>query len=114
VAAELKALWVVRMKGILARLPQRRVLLWTANHPPPEGLQGPEVEPMFVDRAMIDALRPHVSAVVEHVASPVALAEGVQSMRFTPAEEHAAQELPGPAIHREAAEALLPVLEGLL
>jgi len=114
VAAELKALWVVRMKGILSRLPQRRVLLWTANNPPPDGLQGPEVEPMFVDRAMIGALRPHVAAYVEHVASPSALAEGVQSMRFTPAEEHAAQELPGPAIHREAAEALIPVLEGLL
>ncbi len=116
VVAELKALWVQRMKSVLARLPQRRVLLWMADHAPPEpgaaeGLGNP---PWLIDRGMIDALRPMVSAYVEQIASPAARSEGVRAMRFPAAEEAAAADLPGAAVHQEVAQALLPVVEGLL
>lgn len=102
ILAELKTLWLQRMQALLQRLPRRRVLLRMA------GAEG------FVDRGMVEALRPLASACVEVTASPVALAEGVRGMRFCPSEEAAARDLPGAAAHREAAEALLPVIEGLL
>lgn len=114
VVEELRALWLVRMRGILARLPRRRVLLWTGRTAPPDAPQGPDSEPIFIDRSMVQALIPEVSAYVEHVVSPFAAAEGVQSMRFSVAEETAAQELPGAAAHHEVAEALLPVIGRLL
>lgn len=116
IATELKALWVQRMKAVLGRLPQRRVLLWMADHAPPD--LGESIElgwpPYLIDRAMIAALRPLASAYVEQIASPHALAEGVQSMRFSPAEEMAALGVPGPSVHHETAQALLPVIERLL
>ncbi|MCB6177641.1 DUF6473 family protein [Rhodobacter sp. Har01] len=114
VVEELRNLWLVRMRGILARMPQRRVLVWTGSAPPPESFGPPNTAPMFIDRGLVEALVPDVSAYVEHVASPAAQAEGVRAMRFTPAEESAAQELPGAAAHREMAEALAPVIERLL
>ncbi|MBP9181942.1 MAG: hypothetical protein KBF78_02320 [Fuscovulum sp.] len=116
IAEELRALWVQRMKAVLSRLPQRRVLLWMADQAPPAAgqgaIEGPQ--PWLVDRGMIEALRPLASAVVEAVTSLTARAEGLGSMRFSPAEEAAAQGLPGSAAHHEAALALLPVIERLL
>jgi hypothetical protein len=116
IAAELKGLWVQRMKAVLQRLPQRRVLLWTADHLPPEPGQGDGLDrpPFLIDSQMIAALLPHASAYVEHVSSAAALAEGVQSMRFSPTEEAVAQGLPGGAVHQEAAQALIPVVDRLL
>ena len=114
VVEELRALWLVRMRGILARLPQRRVLVWTGASAPPDRFGSPGPLPIFVDRPLIEALLPEVSAYVEHVTSPAAAAEGLQAMRFSPAEESAAQELPGAAAHKELAGALAPVIERLL
>jgi hypothetical protein len=115
VEEELRRVWVDRMTAILTRLPKRRILFWTADHPPPirgEGLV--TEEPMFVDRGMIAALIPHVAEYVEHVTSPAALAEGVGRMRARPAEAIAASGLPGEAAHREAADLLVPVIRRLL
>ncbi|WP_225026458.1 DUF6473 family protein [Xinfangfangia pollutisoli] len=114
IRAELKLLWVERMIAILARLPKRSILFWTADHPPPEGDAGPEIQPMFVDRAMIEVLKPHASAYVEHVVTPAARAEGLSAMRFLPQEEPAAEGLPGAAVHQEAADRLMPLVERLL
>ncbi|MFZ1470141.1 MAG: DUF6473 family protein [Paracoccaceae bacterium] len=116
VAAELKALWVQRMKAILHRLPQRRVLLWMADVPPPEAGQGDGLDAVryLVDRQMIADLLPFASAYVEQVTSPEARAEGVRLMRFSPADEAAAQGLPGAAVHGETAQALVPTIERLL
>lgn len=116
IAAELKALWLQRMQAILTRLPKRSVLLWMADQPPPDGARPAEIGagPPLVDAQMIAALRPLAAAYVEHVVSQAARSEGVQSMRFMPAEEAAAQGLPGGAAHHEAAQHLLPVIERLL
>ena len=116
IAAELKMLWVDRMKAVLQRLPRRAVLLWLADRPPPNKGQddGLDTRPWLIDRQMIAALRPHAAAVVEHVISRQARDEGVQSMRFSPAEEGAALGLPGAAVHHEVAQALLPVIGRML
>jgi hypothetical protein len=116
VAQELRALWVQRMTAVLKRLPQRRVLLWVADRPIPEAGEGFALNggPWLIDRAMVQAVRPHATALVEVVISPAARAEGLGSMRFAPAEEAAAQGLPGGAAHQEVAQSLLPVIEGML
>lgn len=105
IRAELKALWLQRMQALLQRLPRRRVLLRMEGRGGGSGLVG---------RGMVEALRPLASACVEVAASPAARAEGVRAMRFSPADEAAAHDLPGAAAHRETAEALLPVIEALL
>lgn len=114
IAAELKSLWVERMTAILLRLPARRILFWTADRPPPDIADDPMQPLALVDRAMIEAIRPHAAAYVEHVASAEAQAEGVRAMRFLPGEERAVHEVPNSAAHHEAAARLLPVIDDLL
>lgn len=116
IASELKELWLQRMKAVLARLPQRRVLLWLSDHPVPDAGQGDGLDfsPWLIDRGMVDALMPDASALVEQVVSPLARSEGVQSMRFAPTDEAAARDLPSGLAHQETAQALLPVIERLL
>jgi len=116
IAAELKTLWVQRMKAVLHRLPQRRILLWMGHAPPPEAVEpsGLDQMPWLIDRQMITQLQPHASGYVEHVASDAALAEGVGAMRFSLAEEAAATGLPSAAVHQEVAQALLPAISRIL
>jgi hypothetical protein len=84
IAAELKALWLERMQALLEWLPQRRVLLWMADHAPEPAGQGAGLSssPWLVDRSMVNALRPLASACVEVLTSAAARAEGVRAMRF--------------------------------
>lgn len=115
IVAELKALWLQRMKLLMQQLPERRVLLWIADRPPlAAGQGGPSYAPWLIDREMLDELKPLVSAQVEVVMSPAARAEGVRAMRFAPVDEAAAWSLPGAAAHHEVAKALLPVIKGLM
>lgn len=116
IMAELKVLWLQRMKMLMQHLPERRVLLWIADRRPlAAGLRGgPSYAPWLIDREMLDELKPLVSAQVEVVMSPEARAEGVGAMRFAPVDEAAAWSLPGAAAHHEVAKTLLPVIKGLL
>lgn len=115
VAEELRNVWSARMSALLHLLPRRRILLWTSDHPPlPRGAAGPFLAPELVDAAMVAALRPLASGYVEHVASAAARAEGLRAMRFAAGEAAVARGHPAEAVHREAAAAVVPVLEGLL
>lgn len=112
---ELKAAWLARMRHLLKGIGGRIVLLWFADHPPPEaGMSNvPDdlgSDPLFVDRDMVEALRPVVTELVEVVVSPGAIALGTTGMVFTPLEAPAAAGLPGPLAHREVAAALKPVI----
>lgn len=110
---ELKHAWVARMRLLLNSVSGRKILLWfSANTPTEEALPpslGPD--PMFIDRAMIETLRPIVSDVVEVVASPEALKHNIEGMMYSEMEEVAAKRLLGPLAHSEATEALLQVLK---
>ncbi len=116
VEQELKDAWVARMKTMLEQIDGKVVLLWMADHAPCE--QGAtnldQHDPMFVDRAMLDAVADHVSATVEIVAGACEQAEGLQEMVFGPMEEPAAEEMLGPVIHRRAATALAAEVKKLL
>ncbi|SHJ81377.1 hypothetical protein SAMN05444000_113110 [Shimia gijangensis] len=109
---ELKQAWIARMRLLLSNVPGRKVLLWFAGAPPAEAaLQtGLGPDPMFVDRAMIDALRPLVDDVVEAVASAEAQKQNCNGMHFNELERAAAKRLLGPKAHQEAADALVKVL----
>ncbi|MDP5334807.1 MAG: DUF6473 family protein [Paracoccaceae bacterium] len=122
---ELKQAWLARMRHLLQGIGGRTVLLWFADHEPLCGdpldqdlgqAQGDDLgrDPLFVDRSMIEDLRPLVTQVVEVAASPQALARGTEGMVFSPLEAPAAAGLMGPAAHQEVAEVLAPLLQAMM
>ena len=90
------------------------MLLWLADAPPGPGGDMPRREPMLVDAAMLAMVRPHAAATVEVVPSPAARALGMEGMVIPSLSEPAAQGLPSVAAHAEVAQALAPVLRGLI
>lgn len=116
VAEALRATWIARTAGLLALGPAARVLLWVAARRPEEEDDriDPAGDPVLVTRAMLEAVRPAATVVVELVPSSTALRQGTRGMVFNPLESAVAEGLPGPAVHAEVAEALGPVLQGLL
>jgi hypothetical protein len=67
-------------------------------------------DPLFIDRSMIEAIRPLATAFVEVTASPRALSCGTEGMVFDPMEVSVAAGMMGPMAHQEVAAALSPVL----
>jgi hypothetical protein len=110
----LQANWTDRMRTLLRWLPRRRLLLWLADTAPPEVADSPDKGPLFIDRAVLDALRPEVTEVVEAVPSPRARAMGVLDMTYPETEATQAACLPGSAVHAEVAACLAPVLRQLV
>lgn len=111
VLTELRTAWTARMKHLLTQLRGDIVLLWFADHPVPvETPATLEGDPLFVNRDMIETLRPRVSHVIEVVASDAARIEGTRGMVFSDFEACAAEELMGPLAHQEVSAALADVL----
>lgn len=108
VEAELKIAWVARMELFLSRLrTPRKILLWVSDRSPDaKGLSDRfGGEPLFIDREMMDSLRPHVDDIVQ-ITVPRALALSTDGMKFPPLEENAATQIIGPEVHRQVAEQL--------
>ena len=115
VVKELREAWIARMRTLLTAIGENVLLMWLADAPMSDQhwTQHPahlQAEPLFVTRAMVEALRPLVRDIVEVVPSVQALGEGVKGMYFPPSQQHAALEMLGPACHREAAARLIPAL----
>lgn len=110
VAQELRSTWIVRMRALIAALSGRVLLLWIADHAPGPRTSLPDLgrDPVLVDSDMIAAVRPMASDFLTVVSSPEALGRGVQGMAYGPMEGPAARLVPGPAVHREVAAALVP------
>ncbi|PSL17542.1 DUF6473 family protein [Shimia abyssi] len=113
---ELRMAWAARMKLLLNTIGGKILLLWFADHMPDMslGMSGLGPDPLFVDRHMLEELRPLVDDIVEVVASDAALAKGVEGMNCTQMERVAAQRMLGPAAHTEASEVLVGSLERAL
>lgn len=112
---ELRQAWVARMKNILTHLRGQVVLLWFADHPVPETAELTlDDNPLFVNRDMIETLRPRVSELVEVVASEGALMEGTKGMVFNDFDACAAAEVMGPYAHEEAADEVEQTLRALI
>ncbi len=115
---ELRSSWVARMKILVDQLGGNVVLLWMSDRSPDKTSDITDgLPPLFVDRRMLDELReaaPGVLDVVEVIAGADARARGSEGMLFAEVEAQAASELPGPAKHEEAADALIKALRPLL
>ena len=119
VVEELKQAWVGRMAQLIREIAGPVVLLWMADHGLDDrpGLDVPvplQSDPLFVDRDMVEQLRPHVVSIVEATASDAARARGVEGMVFSQMEAAAAQSQLGVGAHEEASAALVPVLGDLI
>jgi hypothetical protein len=116
VAAELRAAWVTRMKDLISQIRSPVLLLWMADHrPDPAGAAVNLLsDPLLVNAAMIEQVRPDALAYLEVILSPEAQNEGVQSMGFSPMERPAAEGVPGPRAHQEVARAVADALGKLL
>ncbi|MBI1170787.1 hypothetical protein GC209_05250 [bacterium] len=115
-ADELRSTWLARMKSLLNRLPQRTLLLWTGDQPPPQiGRRATlDHDPLLIDADMLGAIRPLARLYVEAVMRPESRAEGLGGMAFAPSEAHAAAAVPGPEAHRDIARLLVQGLENLM
>lgn len=108
VVAELRIVWVKRMKEMLSRLPTDLVLLWLGDRPPPaRGLPDLDHDPLLVDQEMLAAIRPLAAVWVE--VAGLGPAEGLVHGVMEPVPA-----VPGPASHRLAAEALAGALTRLI
>ncbi len=110
---DLRTTWVARMRALLDAAARPRVVLWLAPHAG-SGAGALGQEPLFVTEAMIAAVAPSAEATLRVTASPGARAMGTAGMVFAPADGPAAAETPGVAVHGEIAQALVPVLAGML
>lgn len=116
VRQEVQTAWVARMRLLLNRIEGPKILLWLADHAPYSKAHGGTIcrEPLFIDRAMLNAVQGQCDALVEVVATPEEIAAGRGEMVFSEFEHGAAQEMLGPVVHARAAEALVPVLSEVL
>jgi len=111
---ELKTAWVARMKGLLQKFEGPTVLLWLEDHHPP-GREKDTLgaDPLMVDEEMVAEIRPYATQLVRVCPTHAARIQGTAGMRFAPLDEPAAAEMPGPAVHAEIADTLLPVVREL-
>ena len=110
VLEELKAAWVDRMTELLAQIQGRKVLFWMGANSIDAPDNGSSLDPLYIDRGMVEALRPLVDEIVEYVASSMARREGTRGMVYGPTQKRAAQNMFGPRAHTEAAKALSKAL----
>lgn len=116
VEEELRSAWVGRMRRLLGQIEGQRVLLWFAGHPPEEPSRDAAEgdDPLFVDRAMLEAVAPEAEALVEVVVSPKEREAGLRGMTFGEVDEPAVREMLGTLAHERVAERLDAAIAGLL
>ncbi|MGO4914253.1 DUF6473 family protein [Pseudogemmobacter sp. W21_MBD1_M6] len=109
---ELKDAWYARMSALLGKIEGKTVLLWMAGHTPDDYDKVRQLgcDPLFVDRQMIERIRPLVTRVVEVVPSDAALMMGSSGMVYSSMEGPIAKEMLGVGAHEEVAWALADVL----
>ncbi|KMW60345.1 hypothetical protein AIOL_000498 [Candidatus Rhodobacter oscarellae] len=116
VRQEMQCAWVARMRTLLDQIDGKKVLLWLADHAPYSNETGGTIcrEPLFVDRAMLNAVAGHADALVEVVGNPQDITTGCGHLVFSDFERADAEEMLGPLVHDQCAQKLEPVLLSLL
>lgn len=114
VATELRTAWVARMSSFLERMGGRKVLLWLGEYRDPSVHDPLGPEPLLLDEGLVAQISGFADVLVKVQPSVAARTTGVDGMVFGPMEELAASTMPGPAVHREIAEAITPVLSRML
>lgn len=104
VVAELRSVWLARMRELIEVLAVPVTLLWVREGQPlPEGELDMAADPLLITRTMLTALQPDVANCLEIVISAEARARGTAGMVFSPLDLPVAQLVPGPAAHEEVA-----------
>ncbi|WP_417250523.1 DUF6473 family protein [Celeribacter sp.] len=108
VRQELRDAWIARMRTMVQRIEGDVILLWLSDHSPDDVDACRRIggDPLFVDREMIEKIRPHVSDVVEIVGTPEEIAQGYEMLSYSDLDAAAAKEMLGPIVHARAARAL--------
>ncbi|SLN18744.1 hypothetical protein AQS8620_00404 [Aquimixticola soesokkakensis] len=116
VRQELRDAWIARMKSMLTKIQGRVILLWLSDHSPDdfEATQAIGSDPVFVNREMLDALRPHVKDIVEVVATQKMIEAGYKELIYADLDAPAAQEMLGQVVHREVADKLAHAIKKLI
>ena len=112
VRREVQTAWVARMRSLINTIGGRIVLLWMADHAPYSNAQGGTIcrDPMFVDRAMLNAIAAPNTHLIEIVVPPEDIARGMQTTVFEHTEDPTAFAMLGPVAHHRAADQLAQVL----
>ena len=107
VREELRTAWLARMRRLVGLIEGPVVLLWTGGHDPRDAAAcaGMEGTPLFVDGAMLQALRRDVEAVLTCITDPADAPAGLSVDGPV---------LPGPRAHVRVAKAVTATLEGIL
>lgn len=116
VRQELQCAWVARMRSLLAEIDGHKILLWLADHAPYSTGDGGTIcrDPLFVDRAMLNAVKNEADTLIEVVAEPAEIKAGRKRMVFSPIEREAAEMLMGPLVHDRVADQLEQAIAGLV
>lgn len=112
VRQEVQTAWVARMRTLLSQIEGPKILLWLSDHVPFSNKFGGTIckDPMFVDRAMINAVTDYADAYVElsanrdEVTSPLSTANAGDIV-VSPNERILSQ-----SVHQRAANELAPIL----
>lgn len=112
---ELTTLWVWRMRQILGLVRGPVVLVWISARSPDEGGQDPHAEdPLFIDRSMLEVLRPDVAGIVEVKTGGDQRRRSSGNGAIPLVDLAAARELPSPAVHFRIAAEVSEVLSKVL
>ncbi len=112
---EIQTAWIARMNSLMDQIGGTIVLLWLAGHAPYCPATGGTFlrEPVFVTRAMLDAVRRPDTRILEVVATPEDIAAGQPDLVFAETEAAQASEMLGLPTHKRAAAALTETLSDL-
>ena len=108
----LQSVWVSRMGDLITAMDGRLVLLWLRYNLGGVGMFGRE--PVLVDQAMVDSLRPLVKGVVELPVATAGLANDVMGMDMGPLDLPTARHMLGPKEHNRIGCATAEKLQGIL
>lgn len=119
---EMKNGWIGRMQTLLNSIETKTILLWFSRRDPDQNNSESgnyEYYPHFVDRSMIDAVKPIADGYIECTTSvglPQDLTVDGKTILFRPSGEPISQnhEFPSPEMHHAAADTLTPEIQRLM
>ncbi len=109
---ELQTAWVARMRTMLGRIEGPKILLWLADHIPFSTATGGTIcrDPLFVDRAMLNAVKNYADCLVEVIARPSEINEGLVQIESEQPTHEVEDRILGLRVHERVRTTLEPVL----
>jgi hypothetical protein len=112
VQEELQQAWLARMRLLFRALSQKPLLLWLRYEADPLASLG--AEPLLIESAMLDKLRPDTAGIVEVAVQCTGETDELDGMQVGPMQAPAAAHMIGPATHRVIADQISSAIQGIL